>query len=66
MSWTLTDLRAKFRTLTGRPSTGQISNSDITTYLNDYYRYSHLDGPTEYGPDQQQRYYYVLERLLSV
>jgi hypothetical protein len=37
-TWTLAEIRAKYRSLTGRPTTGQISNSDINDEINDYYR----------------------------
>jgi hypothetical protein len=36
--WELTDIRDRFRTLTGRPDTGQISDDDIDSYINDFYQ----------------------------
>jgi len=39
MAWTLADIRAKVRTLSSRPSTNQISNDNIDTYINDFYRF---------------------------
>lgn len=38
MDWTLADIRAKIRKLTGRPSTAQISDADILDHINQYYR----------------------------
>ncbi len=35
--WDLSELRAQFRVYTGRPTTGQISDSDINDLINDYY-----------------------------
>lgn len=37
MGWTLSDIRTKVRAVTGRPSTDQISNSDLNNYINNYY-----------------------------
>jgi len=37
--WTLADIRAKVRGITGRPSTDQISDSDLDDYINNYYVY---------------------------
>ena len=37
-TWTLADIRAKYRILTGQPSIGQISDSDVDDELNDYYQ----------------------------
>jgi hypothetical protein len=39
MAWTLANLRARFRTLTGRGTTGDISNADCNSFISDYYRY---------------------------
>ncbi len=39
MSWTLANLRARFRHLTGRGTTGDISDADCNTYITDYLRY---------------------------
>lgn len=36
--WTLTNLRAKFRALTGRPDTSSLPNADIDAYLNQFYQ----------------------------
>ncbi len=37
-TWTLLEIRTKYRGLIGRPSTGQISDSDSNDNINDYYR----------------------------
>ncbi len=37
-TWTLAEIRAKVRVLTGRPTTTQISNTDIDDYVDNYYR----------------------------
>jgi|TARA_R100001530_G_scaffold129206_1_gene99424 hypothetical protein len=37
-TWDLTAIRAKVRKLTGTPSTGQLSNSDLDNYIDNYYR----------------------------
>jgi hypothetical protein len=37
MGWTLADIRNKVRNLTGSPSNDQISDSDLNTYINNYY-----------------------------
>ena len=37
MGWTLADIRNKIRNLTGSPSNDQITDSDIDTYINNYY-----------------------------
>lgn len=37
MGWTLADIRAKFRTLTGRPTTTQISDAACNLLINDFY-----------------------------
>ncbi len=37
MAWTLADIRTKVRNVTGSPSTDQISDADINTYINNYY-----------------------------
>ncbi len=36
-AWDLSELRAQFRTYTGRPTTAQISDSDVNDEINDYY-----------------------------
>ena len=36
-TWKLSEIRALWRELTGRPSTGQISNVDVNKEINDYY-----------------------------
>ncbi|KKM91892.1 hypothetical protein LCGC14_1223910 [marine sediment metagenome] len=36
-TWPLSRIRAKVRSLTGRPSTDQISDNDIDDFINDYY-----------------------------
>lgn len=36
-TWTLAELRVRWRGITGRPSTAQISDSDINDLINDYY-----------------------------
>lgn len=38
MEWTLEKIRARVRKLTGRPSTNQLSASDLDNYINDYYQ----------------------------
>lgn len=38
MEWTLEDIRAKARKLTGRPSTSQLSTADLDDYINNYYQ----------------------------
>lgn len=40
MSWTLADIKTKVRNLTGRPSTDQLSDVDLTNYINNYYVYT--------------------------
>ncbi len=37
MGWTLADIRAKVRNVTGRPSTDQISDTELNNYINNYY-----------------------------
>ena len=39
MAWTLSDLRTQVRDLTGRSSTGELSDAAILVLINDYYRY---------------------------
>lgn len=39
MSWTLANLRARFRTLVGRSTTGDISDADANGFINDYLCY---------------------------
>jgi hypothetical protein len=39
MSWTLANLRARFRTLTGRGSVNDITDADCNTYINEYLQY---------------------------
>ena len=36
-TWTLAEQRALWRELTGRPSTGQISDVNVNKEINDYY-----------------------------
>ena len=36
-TWTVSRIKTKIRELTGRPSTGQISESDLLDKINDYY-----------------------------
>jgi hypothetical protein len=40
VSWTLLDIRNKVRAVTGTPSTDQLSNAAINTYINNYYVYT--------------------------
>ena len=40
MGWHLSDIRAKVRAITGRPSPDQISDSDLNTYINNYYAFT--------------------------
>lgn len=37
MSWTLADIQAKVRAITGRPSTDELSDPDLVTFINNYY-----------------------------
>ncbi len=37
MSWQLSDIRTKIRAITGSPSTDQITNAQLDTYINNYY-----------------------------
>jgi len=37
-TWTLADLRAEFRSITGRSTTADISDSDVNDWINDYYQ----------------------------
>jgi len=37
MTWDLASIRAKVRNVTGRPSTDQISDASLNTYINNYY-----------------------------
>lgn len=37
MGWTLLDIRNKVRSVTGRPSTDQITDAQLNTYINNYY-----------------------------
>ena len=39
MGWTLLEIRNKVRAVTGMPSTDQISDSELNTYINNYYVY---------------------------
>lgn len=39
MSWTLADIRDRYRILTSRPSTDQIADDTIDDDINDFYRY---------------------------
>ena len=38
ITWTLSELRAKIRLLTGKRSTSQLSNDDLDAFINDYYQ----------------------------
>jgi len=38
MDWTLADIRTKVRSLTGRPSTGQLATADLDNQINNFYR----------------------------
>lgn len=40
MVWDLTAIQTKIRNVTGSPSTDQLSNTDINTYINNYYVYT--------------------------
>lgn len=40
LPWTLSSIRAKVRTVTGRPSIDQIDNATVDTYINNYYVYA--------------------------
>jgi hypothetical protein len=37
ITWTLTELRSRIRYLTGKRSTGQLSDNDLDGFINDYY-----------------------------
>jgi len=39
MGWKLSNIQDKVRALTGRASTNQLSDTDLTTYINQYYQY---------------------------
>ena len=47
--WQLSTIKAKVRSLTGRPSTSQISEADLLNYINNYYQ---LIFPKEAQPDE--------------
>lgn len=40
MAWSLQDIKNKIRNVTGSPSTDQLSDSDLTNYINNYYVYT--------------------------
>lgn len=40
MGWSLSDIRTKVRAVTGTPSTDQLSDSSINTYINNYYQFT--------------------------
>lgn len=40
VNWTLENIRAKVRNLTGRPSENQMTSDQVDTYINQYYIYS--------------------------
>lgn len=40
MSWNLSTIQTKVRNVTGRPSTDQLSDADLTNYINNYYVYT--------------------------
>lgn len=40
MGWSLSDIKTKVRNLTGTPSTDQLSDADLVTYINNYYVFS--------------------------
>lgn len=50
-TWTLAEIRALWRELTGRPSTGQISDVNVNKEINDYYvnHFSHDAGVDEFN-----------------
>lgn len=37
MEWTLADIKSKVRSLTGRPSTSQLSTAELLDHINEYY-----------------------------
>jgi len=39
MAWTLLDIRTTLRALTGRSTTGELSDAAANVFINDYYRY---------------------------
>jgi len=54
MTWALSNIRAKVRSLTGRPDTGQISDDDVDVYINRYYQYIF---PAEVKPEELQSWW---------
>jgi len=40
MAWNLSQIRTKVRNVTGRPSTDQITDAELDTYINNYYVYT--------------------------
>ncbi len=54
MAWTLADIRRKFRQVTGRLSSNQLSDNLANTYINNYYQF---EFPAEVKLDRQHTYY---------
>jgi len=56
-TWTLADLRQKVRKVTGRLTPGELSNSDLDTYINNYYT---LTFPAELKLEKKYTFYEFL------
>ena len=54
LTWTLAQIRAKVRKLTGRRSASQLTDDDIDDFINDYYRNKF---PIEVDLDQFRSYF---------
>lgn len=55
--WTLADIRQKVRKVTGRLTPGELSNSDLDTYINQFYQ---LTFPAELKLEKKHTYYEFL------
>lgn len=56
-TWTLADIRQKVRQVTGRLSPGEISNTGLDNYINQYYQYTF---PAELKLERKHTYYEFL------
>jgi len=56
-TWTLSDIRQKVRKVTGRLTPGELSNSDLDVYINNYYT---LTFPAELKLERKHTYYEFL------
>jgi hypothetical protein len=56
-TWTLAELRAKVRKVTGRLTPGELSNADLDNYINQYYEYTF---PAELKLERKHTYYEFL------